>query len=156
MKETTFNKKQLIKYLIWTFGIAYLMQAAIGVLAWNGLALAAQPMMAVMMFVPLLGVLLSGFKLRNIGWKPRFKGNVRYILFAWFAPLILTAIGAGLYFLVFPSHFDISGKALASLGTEEAAAQLEAQLEAQGISYPLYCLITIRSSRRGSAKERHG
>ena len=43
MKETTFNKKQLIKYLIWTFGIAYLMQAAIGVLAWNGLALAAQP-----------------------------------------------------------------------------------------------------------------
>ena len=59
MKETTFNKKQLIKYLIWTFGIAYLMQAAIGVLAWNGLALAAQPMMAVMMFVPLLGVLLS-------------------------------------------------------------------------------------------------
>ena len=146
MKETTFNKKQLIKYLIWTFGIAYLMQAAIGVLAWNGLALAAQPMMAVMMFVPLLGVLLSGFKLRNIGWKPRFKGNVRYILFAWFAPLILTAIGAGLYFLVFPSHFDISGKALASLGTEEAAAQLEAQLEAQGISYPLYCLITVIAS----------
>ena len=146
MKETTFNKKQLIKYLIWTFGIAYLMQAAIGVLAWNGLALAAQPMMAVMMFVPLLGVLLSGFKLRNIGWKPRFKGNVRYILFAWFAPLILTAIGVGLYFLVFPSHFDISGKALASLGTEEAAAQLEAQLEAQGISYPLYCLITVIAS----------
>ena len=102
MKETTFNKKQLIKYLIWTFGIAYLMQAAIGVLAWNGLALAAQPMMAVMMFVPLLGVLLSGFKLRNIGWKPRFKGNVRYILFAWFAPLVLTAVGAGLYFLSFP------------------------------------------------------
>ena len=117
MKETTFNKKQLIKYLIWTFGIAYLMQAAIGVLAWNGLALAAQPMMAVMMFVPLLGVLLSGFKLRNIGWKPRFKGNVRYILFAWFAPLILTAIGAGLFFLL-----------------------------SQGISYPLYCLITVIAS----------
>ena len=146
MKETTFNKKQLIKYLIWTFGIAYLMQAAIGVLAWNGLALAAQPMMAVMMFVPLLGVLLSGFKLRNIGWKPRFKGNMKYILIAWFAPLLLTAVGAALYFLVFPSHFDISGKALASLGTEEAAAQLEAQLEAQGISYPLYCLITVIAS----------
>lgn len=142
MKETTFNKTQVIKYLIWTFGIAYLIQAGVGVLSTTGLGFLAQPVMALMMFVPLLGTVLAGGNIKTIGWKPRFRGNVRLFLLAWFSPALLTAVGAALYFLVFPAHFDLSGAYLnAAAGTDVIA-----QMEAQGITYPVYILIGIASA----------
>ena len=101
MQEEIFNKKQTFRYLIWTFGIAYLIQAAVAVMYANGLTIAYQLVMMAMMFVPLLGTLLSGYKLRNIGWRPRFRGNLKPILIAWLSPAVLTAIGAAVYFLLF-------------------------------------------------------
>jgi membrane protease YdiL (CAAX protease family) len=77
-----------------------------------------------------------------MGWKPRIRKNIRPILFAWFAPLLLTAAGAELYFLLFPQHVDLSGGYLSALGGAEALGQLKEQ----GISYPLYVLITAVSS----------
>ena len=142
MQEVTFNKKQTFRYLIWTFGIAYLIQAAVAVMYANGLTIAYQLVMMAMMFVPLLGTLLSGYKLRNIGWRPRFRGNLKPILIAWLSPVVLTAIGAAVYFLLFPSHLDLSGNSLSSIAGVDAVAQLEAQ----GISYPIYILITVASS----------
>ena len=61
------------------------------------------------------------------------------LLAAWFLPAVLTTIGAVLYFAVFPVHFDMSGGYLASV----AGAEVLAQLEAQGLTYPLYILINI-------------
>ncbi len=142
MQEEIFNKKQTFRYLIWTFGIAYLIQAAVAVMYANGLTIAYQLVMMAMMFVPLLGTLLSGYKLRNIGWRPRFRGNLKPILIAWLSPVVLTAIGAAVYFLLFPSHLDLSGNSLSSIAGVDAVAQLEAQ----GISYPIYILITVASS----------
>lgn len=142
MQEVTLNKKQTFRYLIWTFGIAYLIQAAVAVMYANGLTIAYQLVMMAMMFVPLLGTLLSGYKLRNIGWRPRFRGNLKPILIAWLSPAVLTAIGAAVYFLLFPSHLDLSGNSLSSIAGVDAVAQLEAQ----GISYPIYILITVASS----------
>lgn len=142
MEQPEFNKKQVIKYLIWTFGIAWLMQGVVAYLAAKGHLIAYQLVLAASMFAPLLGVLLSGYKLKNIGWKPRFKGNVKTILIAWFSPFILTAIGAALYFLIFPNHFDLSGKYLTAAGGEEALRQIEAQ----GLSYPLLVLINAVSA----------
>ena len=92
--------------------------------------------MAAMMFVPFFGVLISGHPLKGMGWKPVFKGNIKIILFAWFAPAILTTLGALLYFLVFPQHFDLSGSYLIEAAGEEAVKQMEAS----GVSYPLYIL----------------
>ena len=71
MDHVTFDKKGTIKYLIWTFLIAWIMQAAVAVLYRSGLAAFGQLLMAVMMFAPLLGVLLSGQTLSGLGWKPR-------------------------------------------------------------------------------------
>ena len=142
MKEVTFSKKQVIKYLAWTFGLGYLIQAAVPVLYSNGLTIAGQLAMMAIMFVPMLGTLLSGFRLGGIGWKPRFRGNLVPVLTALLSPILLTAAGAALYFLVFPSHLDFSGKYLEALGGADALAQLEAQ----GIPYPVYIIISVASS----------
>ena len=138
MRNTEFSGKQVVKYLAWTFGLAYLIQFGAGLL-YEQNRTAGQLVLAAMMFVPALGVVLAGGSLKGMGWKPRIRENVRPILTAWFAPLLLTAAGALLYFLLFPGHFDLSGEYMTALGGEEAIRQMEAQ----GISYPLYVLIGV-------------
>ena len=137
MRKMQFNKAQVLKYLAWTFGLAYLVQIGAAYLYNNVNVLLGQIVVAAMMFVPALGVLLSGAGFREMGWKPRFKQNVKPILTAWFAPVVLTAAGAALYFLVFPGHFDLSGQYM----TAAAGEEILAQMEEQGIRYPVYALI---------------
>lgn len=60
VNNVVFNKKCTLKYLIWTFLIAWIMQVTVAVLYRSGLAAFGQLLLAVTMFVPLLGVLLSG------------------------------------------------------------------------------------------------
>ena len=139
MNNVAFNKEKTIKYLIWTFLIAYIMQVIVGILYRNGLAIVGQLLMAVTMFAPLLGVLLSGQKLEGMGWKPHLKGKIKFLLAAWFLPAVLTAIGAALYFVVFPGHFDLSGEYI----TANVGAEAMEQLEAQGITYPMYVMISV-------------
>ncbi|MDO5122818.1 MAG: CPBP family intramembrane metalloprotease, partial [Erysipelotrichaceae bacterium] len=73
-------------------------------------------------------------------WKPVLKENVKAILTAWFLPAVLTFLGALIYFLIFPGHFDLSGSFL----DESVPGALE-QLEAQGLTYTMYVLITAVS-----------
>ena len=129
------------RYLFWTFLIAWIMQIIVAVLYHNGLATVGKLVIAVIMFTPMLGVVLAGGKLPGMGWKPRLKGNVKLLLTAWLLPALLTAVGALLYFAVFPGHFDLSGEyVVANVGPEV----LE-QLEAQGLTYPLYVLVSVVS-----------
>ena len=141
MRKVEYNKAQVIKYLIWTFALAYAIQAGVGMLYNNGNTMLGQLVMAGMMYVPMLGVLLAGGRLKDMGWKPGVKKNIKPILLAWFGPMLLTVVGAALYFLVFPGHFDLSGSALAASGGEEALQQLEAQ----GLTYPVYIVISAVS-----------
>ncbi len=138
MLKSQYKKTQVTKYLGWTFGLAYVIQIGAAYLYNNGNREIAQMVVAAMMFVPALGVLLSGAGLREIGWKPQIRKNVRNILIAWLSPAVLTFLGALLYFLIFPGHFDLSGDYLVISGGPE----LLEQLEAQGISYPTYVLVT--------------
>lgn len=145
-EQVAYDRAKTRRYLLWTFGIAWLMQAVVAFLYRGGLSvigrMMAQMLMALMMFVPMLGVLLSGNRLAGMGWKPHIKGRVKLFLVAWFFPAILTALGAAIYFAVFPGHFDVSGAYLISIGGEAALSQLEAQ----GISYAQYILISVVSS----------
>ncbi|MBR4210061.1 MAG: CPBP family intramembrane metalloprotease [Lachnospiraceae bacterium] len=138
MLKPQYNKTQVIKYLGLTFGLAYVIQIGAAYLYNNGNREIAQMVMAAMMFVPALGVLLSGAGLREIGWKPQIRKNVRNILIAWLSPAVLTFLGALLYFLIFPGHFDLSGDYLVASGGPE----LLQKLEEQGISYPTFVLVT--------------
>lgn len=138
MRDAEFNRPRVIRYLAWTFILAYVIQIVAAYIYNNINTSAGQLVIAGMMFVPTLGVLLSGAKLKDMGWKPRIRQNIKTILIAWFAPLVLTAAGALLYFLLFPGHFDLSGDYLvASVG--EAALR---QMEAQGVSCSAYAMIS--------------
>ncbi len=141
MRKVEFNRRQVIKYLVWTFVPAYIIQFAAAPLYAGNRAM-GQLVLAAMMFVPALGAILSGAKLKDLGWKPRVKENIKVILVAWFTPVILTAVGAVFYFLLFPNHFDLRGDSLAVMGGGEALEQMKAQ----GISYPLYALIGVVSA----------
>ena len=141
MRNGSFDKRGTTKYLFWTFLIAWIAQGVVAVLHRNGLVAVGRLLMMIMMFVPLLGVLLSGNALRGMGWKPRLKGKVRMVLAAWFLPAILVAVGAVIYFAVFPGHFDMSGEYLAA----NVGAEALQQIQAQGLTYPVYILISILS-----------
>ena len=137
MRNAEYDKAQVIRYLAWTFGIAYAIQFGAAYIYNHVNVMAGQLVVAAMMFVPTLGVLLSGARLDGMGWKPQVRKNIKTILAAWFSPAILTAAGAALYFLIFPSHFDLTGEYMAASAGEKALRQMEAQ----GISYPVYALI---------------
>ena len=139
MTETVLDRTKVIKYLVWTFALAYIIQFFAGWI-WNHVSIVAgQLATAVVMFVPTLGVLLAGGKLSDIGWRPGFRKNWKSILLAWFLPLILTILGAALYFLIFPCHFDLSGGYVTYFAGPEALEQMEAQ----GLSYPVAILATM-------------
>jgi membrane protease YdiL (CAAX protease family) len=149
MTELDTSNKTLFKYLGFTFGVGYVIQIFVWLvnnMNTGGVKLilsgAAQMIAACMMFVPLLAVLVSGQKLKGMGWKPVFKGSIPALLFSWFGPAILTAIGAVLYFVIFPSHFDVSGAYFVENGQEAALEQLETL----GVTYGQQMLISSISA----------
>ena len=130
------KKENLRKYLVFVFTIAYLIQVLVFFLYRNGSAPIAQLIMAVMMWVPALSFLFSGGSLKDLGWRLRLRKNIGVILISWFLPAVLTALGAVLYFLVFPSHFDPKGSLIA---TEDVMVALQEQ----GVTYSQYILISV-------------
>ena len=142
MDKTTYDQKTVLRYILWAFIPAYIIQFIAAAVVYRvGLA-QGRLVIARMMFVPALAVILSGRGLSGLGWKPGIRKNILNILAAWFLPVILTALGAGLYFLLFPSHLDASNTAfMASLGP-----QVMEQLAAQGLTPQTYTLISVISS----------
>ncbi len=61
--------------------------------------------LALCMFMPALGALFAKAEIREMGWKPGFGQNWKYMVFAWLAPTVLQIIGAAFYFMVFPDDF---------------------------------------------------
>lgn len=127
--------KQLVIFILISFLLGWGIEISASIFVKNGAVIAYQILCMILMYVPFLAVLLSRVSIKTMGWRPQIRKNIRYILLAWLAPAILTAIGAALYFMVFPKYFDLSG---ASLGAEALR-----QLEAQGISYSDYILICV-------------
>lgn len=142
MPNTEYSKTKLIKYLIWTFALAYALQIIAAYLYNHVNMTVGQLLVAGLMFVPTLGVVLAGGSLKDVGWRPAIKKNIRSYLIAWLMPVAFTIVGAVLYFLVFPDHFTLSGEYITSLAGPDALSQTEAQ----GISYPVAILITLAAS----------
>lgn len=133
------KKRSFFFYLLWAFGLAWLLQIAAGISYRKGYAASYTIILALSMFTPMLAVLLAGGKLKGMGWKPRLKGKIRWILAAWFVPALLGSLGAALYFLLVPEALDLQFTALyAALG--EAGL---AQMEQSGLSIPLYVALNF-------------
>ena len=119
--------KTLFKYLLWAFGLGWAVQIPAAIFALRGNALIFQGLTMLAMFAPLAAVMLADVPLKTLGWRPRVRGNLRWYLAGWLCPALLCALGAALYFLLFPARFDASGSAILATLSEEAKQQFEAQ-----------------------------
>lgn len=142
------EKKKTILYLIWAFVIAWILQVIASVAAnemgQTGL-IVFQLVLMVVMFAPFAAVLLAKYPLKGMGWIPKFKGNIGWMILAWLGPLLFAVLGAIVYFVIFPDRFDLTGAYFATALGEEGLAQIEAQgltlqqlLLIQIVSAPLY------------------
>ena len=120
------NNKQTSTYLLWAFLLAWALQAVAIGFAWNGRVQAFRLVLAVSMFAPFAAVLLAKAP-RDMGWRLKLRGKGKWVLAAWFGFAVLAALGAGLYYLLFPAALDLSGGFLAAQLGEEGMRQMEAQ-----------------------------
>ena len=97
----------------WTIGLIWPRTLGVDVLALPQEELAVNTSLtAVLMFFPALSVVITRLITRE-GFKDsmlrlNLKGNVRYYLIGWFGPMVLTVLGAVLYFAVRPGEFTLA------------------------------------------------
>lgn len=136
------DKKKTKTFLISTFVIAWVLQILASYL-YEKVGLAAfQILLMVAMFAPFAGAILAKFPIREMGWKPKLKGNLRFVAAAWLLPSVFTLLGAALYFALFPTRVDVTGAYL----TATYGEVMMEQLEAQGLTYPLFILVSAASA----------
>ena len=117
--NTKLDTKRILIFLAFAFGIAW----AAGLVIYlngglsnspqilpGGITLALALMATVYMGAPALANVFTRLITRE-GWKntmlrPNIRRGWPYWLIAWVAPAILTILGAAVYFLLFPQHFD--------------------------------------------------
>ena len=119
--------KTLRTFLFWAFGLAWPLQGLASWMALRGNLTGFTYVLAVSMFAPLAALLLAKVPLKSLGWKLNLRGNVRWYLAAWLLPSVICALGAALYFLIFPARFDGSGAAYLATLPPEAQQQFELQ-----------------------------
>lgn len=120
-------------YILVTFGMGWLCQG-LGILSLDHdpTGLVYTGLLTLCMFAPLFGTLAANGGIgrkADIRWKPRIKGRARWWLAAWFIPAALTLLGAAVFFLLFPSHFDASAPMVAE------------QIAAQGLPIPTFVIV---------------
>lgn len=132
-------KKQFVIYMATAFSLAWILEIIASIFSNNGNQMVFTAVMAITMYMPFLGVIVARIPLKGMGWIPHLKGKIRYVFFALWIPALLSLLGGGLFFLIFPNTFDSEFLTLRGLLEEAGAAE---QFEAQGITIPMYLLIT--------------
>lgn len=134
--------KQVKLYLGFTFLFAWILQGIACAFYFQGNRMLYQGILAVSMFAPLAALLIvkKGFSKEPTGvpWRPKFKGHIRWYAAAWFLPAVFTALGAVIYFVLFPGQLDLS---MPMLQTTFGASGLAA-LASQGLTPQLYLVIS--------------
>ena len=133
------DKKKFTIYMIFAFGLAWVIQIIASIFARNGNVAVFQLLLAVCMFMPFLATLIARIPLKGMGWIPKLKGNIGWILLSWFGPMVLTILGAVIFYIIFPNRLDWSGSYMAIQMGEEAMAELQAT----GITVPILTIITV-------------
>lgn len=137
------DKKKVIKFVVITLLISWTIQIIVSFYMVNNPGMTGtmvfQVGLAVCMFIPLIAALISKANFRSMGWKPKFKGNLGWLLFAAYGMIPLVIAGAALFFLMFPDFFDTTGSYLFAQ-SEAAGVDLAAELERSGMSYQTYVL----------------
>lgn len=138
------DKKKVIKFVVITYVIAWTLQIIGSLYLVNNPGMTGtmvfQGCLAVCMFAPLVAALIANRNLKGMGWKPKFKGNIGWLFFAAYVTIPLMALGAALFFVIFPNLFDGSGSMLIAQ-TEAQGVDLGKMLEQSGIDIRTYMII---------------
>ncbi len=143
------DTKKVIRFTAVTLGIAWAIQTAVSIFSLKVGGMTGTTVfrggLAVCMFAPLAAALISGADLRKIGWKPKMKGNVKWMLFALFVPVILTFLGFVLFFAIWPDLFSLDGsyllKTVEDLGLDPS--EYMASIEQTGMSMSAMLMISV-------------
>ena len=143
------DKKKVIKYLIITMLLAWGLQIAgslvkVNVGGTTGL-LVFQACLAVCMFAPMIAALLAKADFKGMGWKPKLKGNFKWILFCFLVPMVLSVLGFVVFFAIWPELFSTDLSYLAILYKEAGmdTAVLEESLASSGMNSMTMILISM-------------
>ena len=140
--------KRITIFLIFAFGIAWLIGLIIyltgglvdspEIIQGSEITLALVLLAGGYMWAPALAHILTRLITRE-GWKDMYlrprKQGWQYWIAAWFIPSILTILGAGLFFVVFPEFFDPSLKTLQKVLAESGQVH----------SLPLWTIVGIQT-----------
>lgn len=133
-----YTKKQLTVYLLIAFGGGWILQIAAALFAPSLFALA----LPVSAFAPLVGVAVAagGLKTSQCGvlWRLETRGRFRYFVLAWFGPIVLTALGAAVYFLVLPGDLDLSFSAAINNVIQNGGTVTDGTIDGVPISYAVF------------------
>ena len=140
------DKKKVIKFTGITFVIAWTLQIIGSLYMVNNPGTTGTAVfrgcLAICMFAPLLAALIANGNLKGMGWKPKFKGNIGWLFLAAYAAIPLTALGAALFFGIFPNFFDMTGSALVAQA-EAQGVNLAEVLEQAGMDMKTYMIVQI-------------
>ena len=140
------DKKKIIMFVVITYVIAWTLQIAGSLYMVNNPGMTGELVfkgcLAVCMFAPLVAALIANKGLRGMGWKPRFKGNIGWLFLAAYVALPLTALGAALFFVIFPNTFDMTGTML-SAQAEAQGVNLEEVLKQAGMNMKIYLIVQL-------------
>ena len=149
----TLDRKRIGIYLAFAFGIAWafgLIIALTGGLAHSPQLIPGTPITLALvllatgyMWAPALAHIATRLITRE-GWqgmllRPNLKRGWPYWLLAWFLPLVMTILGAALFFAIFPQFFD------PSLGTVKRMLAQSAQATGQPIPLSPWALVAVEA-----------
>lgn len=141
--KTDNTSRRILLYLGITFLITYSLEIFVIAPTVKSVSLTTQALgkmlIGSMMFIPAIGVLLTrlltkeGFKNSYIVPKTG-KKSIPFFLFGWFGPVILSVIGAVVFYLVFPDRFDTGMSYMVSVYTAQGIAVTPALLKTSIVS----------------------
>lgn len=140
--KTNLDTKRITIFLAITFGLAWAVSLIIyltGGLENSPIIIPGTPitlafvLLAIpVMWSPAIGNILTRIITKegreNLYLRPHFKRSWPYWLAAWFLPGILTLVGMGIFFLIFPDTFDSSLGKLQALLDANGASGIEINL----------------------------
>lgn len=142
------NKKHLVKYLLFVFISAYILEIIASIFAIKNPGgfgkTIFQVMLMAVMFTPFFGALFAKGNLKGIGFMPKFKGVAYLIPLCWFVPAIVASLGGAIFYIIFPDMFDLTGSYIQSQLPE--GVNILDELAKAGINYKMYIVIAIIQS----------
>ena len=145
-KETKMNdkmdKKKIIKFVVITFILAWALEILASIFYVKNPGKIGKSIfqigLCVTMYTPLLATLIQNKTLKGMGWKPKLKGNIKWIFWAMLVPALAVTLGAVLFFCIYPDLFDSTASSYLRKQGEDMGVDILAQLESQGISPKMY------------------